>query len=83
MPDWAVNLISDDSNAGVPTAQASGFNPGGNFNSINNGGSSIEQTVNMEIRTSDPERAGQAALNGMQQQLQDARTNARRRGTGQ
>jgi hypothetical protein len=57
--------------------------PGGKSGTINNGGSSVEQNISMEIKTNDPERAGQAAANGLQQQLQDARTNARRRGTGQ
>jgi hypothetical protein len=94
IPDWFSNLFGNDENDNSstqqssedivkPMAQSNGFTPGGNFNSYSSGGSSVEQTVNMEIRTNDPERAGQAAATGLQQQLQDARTNARRRGTGQ
>jgi len=34
----------------------------------------------MEIRTSDPERAGKAASDGLQRQLDDAKTQSRRGG---
>lgn len=64
-----------------PTFSDKSFQPGG-AGLLSSGGSSsrIEQTVNMEIRTSDPERAGRAAAENLQRQLDDAQTQASRGG---
>ena len=61
----------------IPKSQA--MQPGG---AVTVGGTSsrVEQTVNMEIKTLDPERAGKAASDGLQRQLEDARTQTHGRG---
>jgi len=61
-------------------AKSQAMQPGGAVTNIGGASSRVEQTVNMEIRTSDPERAGKAASDGMQRQLDDAKTQSRRGG---
>jgi hypothetical protein len=39
----------------------------------------VEQTVEMKISTSDPEKAGKAASDGLQRHLEDARNQTRGR----
>ena len=91
LPEWAVNLLglggdskspgsdgSGDGPASQPNSQA--MQPGGAVTNVGGTSSSIEQTVNMEIRTSDPERAGRAAADGLQRQMDDALTQSRRGG---
>ena len=65
-----------------PTSQShsQALQPGGAVTNVGGASSRVEQTVNMEIRTSDPERAGKAASDGLQRQLEDARTQTRGRG---
>jgi hypothetical protein len=55
------------------------FQPGGSVSNVTQS-SRVDQTVNMEIRTSDPERAGKAAADNLQRQMDDARTQSRRGG---
>jgi hypothetical protein len=55
------------------------FQPGGSVSNVTQS-SRVDQTVNMEIRTSAPERAGKAAADGLQRQMDDARTQSRRGG---
>jgi hypothetical protein len=54
--------------------------PGGAVTNVGGTSSSVEQNINMEIRTSDPERAGKYAVDGLQRQMDDARTQSRRGG---
>jgi len=61
----------------IPKSQA--MQPGGTVTNIGGASSSIEQNVNMEIRTSDPERAGRAAADNLQRQMDDAHTQTLRR----
>ena len=61
-------------------AKSQAMQPGGAVTNVGGASSRVEQTVNMEIRTSDPERAGKAASDGMQRQLDDAKTQSRRGG---
>jgi len=62
----------------IPKSQA--MQPGGAVTNVGGASSRVEQTVNMEIRTSDPERAGKYAVDGLQRQMDDARTQSRRGG---
>jgi hypothetical protein len=62
----------------IPKSQA--MQPGGAVTNVGGASSRVEQTVNMEIRTSDPERAGKAAADNLQRQMDDARTQSRRGG---
>ena len=61
-------------------SQSQAMQPGGAVTNVGGTSSSVEQNINMEIRTSDPERAGKAASDGLQRQLEDARTQTRGRG---
>jgi len=65
-----------------PTAQShsQAMQPGGAVTNVGGTSSSVEQNINMEIKTLDPERAGKAASDGLQRQLEDARTQTRGRG---
>jgi hypothetical protein len=65
-----------------PTSQShsQAMQPGGAVTNVGGTSSRVEQTVNMEIKTLDPERAGKAASDGLQRQLEDARTQSRRGG---
>jgi len=82
LPDWAVEFITSDS--GGPSTETPGgrqaLRPGGDRNNIMEQYSLIEQTVSMDIRTADPEKAGKAASDGLQRQLEDARNQTRGRG---
>ena len=62
----------------IPKSQA--MQPGGAVTNVGGTSSSVEQNINMEIKTLDPERAGKAASDGLQRQLEDARTQTRGRG---
>ena len=62
----------------IPKSQA--MQPGGAVTNVGGTSSRVEQTVNMEIKTLDPERAGKAASDGLQRQLEDTRTQTRGRG---
>jgi len=84
LPDWVLDLIGPDKVA-VPSVMLlsdgnQAFQPGGSVSNSNTQSSTVEQTVNMEIRTSDPERAGRAAADGIQRQLEDTRNQTRGRG---
>jgi len=61
-------------------AKSQAMQPGGAVTNVGGASSRVEQTVNMEIRTSDPEKAGKAASDGLQRQLDDAKTQSRRGG---
>jgi len=65
-----------------PTSQShsQAMQPGGAVTNVGGTSSSVEQNINMEIKTLDPERAGKAASDGLQRQLEDARTQSRRGG---
>ena len=65
-----------------PTSQShsQAMQPGGAVTNVGGTSSRVEQTVNMEIKTLDPERAGKAASDGLQRQLEDTRTQTRGRG---
>jgi len=89
LPDWVVNLLglggdskspSRGGSGDGPESQSQAMQPGGAVTNVGGASSRVEQTVNMEIRTSDPERAGKAASDGMQRQLDDAKTQSRRGG---
>ena len=81
LPDWVLNLVGADTGvSGTATPAASpAMQPAGAVTNVGGTSSNIEQTVNMEIRTSDPERAGRAAADGLQRQLSDAHTQTLRR----
>jgi phage-related protein len=65
----------------MPMAQPSqAMQPGGGRANNLAQSSTVEQNVTMEIRTSDPEKAGKAASDGLQRQLEDARNQTRGRG---
>jgi len=77
LPDWAVNLLSDDSAAaqlGPNDAMAIG---GGNTTSTN---SSIEQQVQINVNSNDPKAAGAAVNDALQDQLKTAKTQVNRGG---
>jgi len=89
LPDWVVNLLglggdskspSRGGSGDGPESQSQAMQPGGAVTNVGGASSRVEQTVNMEIRTSDPERAGKAASDGMQRQLDDAKTQSRQGG---
>ena len=65
-----------------PTSQShsQAMQPGGAVTNVGGTSSSVEQNINMEIKTLDPERAGKAASDGLQRQLEDARTQTHGRG---
>ena len=64
----------------MPMAQPSqAMQPGGGRGNTVGQYSAVEQIVNMEIRTSDPEKAGKAASDGLQRHLEDARNQTRGR----
>ena len=81
LPDWAVEFITSDS--GGPSTETPGgrqaLRPGGGRNNIMDQYSLVEQTVKMNISTSDPEKAGKAASDGLQRHLEDARNQTRGR----
>lgn len=66
LPDWVLNL------AGIESVNDASLAPGGapGLQTVNS--RNIEQTVNMEIRTTDPERAGIVVRDRLQDQLRDA-----------
>jgi len=84
LPDWVLDLIGPDKVIAPSVMLLSdgnqAFQPGGSVSNSNTQSSTVEQTVNMEIRTSDPERAGRAAADGIQRQLEDTRNQTRGRG---
>lgn len=63
------------SNDEQPGRLEPGVNAGGTTSN-----SSVEQNVNIEVRTNDPERAGKSVADNLQNQMQDAQTQARRGG---
>lgn len=83
LPDWAMNLIRGDTAGGDPAPQGSqvdnSFLPGGT-RSLPGVSNSVNQDVEINIRTSDPERAGRAAADSLQRQMDDAQTQSRRGG---
>jgi hypothetical protein len=81
VPDWALKLIGADS-GGSSSLESNGSQAlqAGGRNNIMDQYSLVEQTVKMNISTSDPEKAGKAASDGLQRQLEDARNQTRGRG---
>ena len=80
LPDWVLSLVGADT-GGSGVAPSLAMQPGGAVTNVGGASSRVEQNVNMEIRTSDPERAGKYAVDGLQRQLDDAKTQSRRGGT--
>jgi len=80
IPDWARNLFSGDSDASNGGAQAQNspmsYNPVTGMSPIQN----INQDVKIEIRTSDAQKAGEAAADGLNRQMRDAQDQANRGG---
>lgn len=82
LPDWAKNLMMKDQ----PTTETTGVMPDSSvarpharlseLGSVNR----TEVNVQQNIRTSDPERAGQVAADSLQRQMEDAQTQSRRGG---
>jgi hypothetical protein len=72
LPDWAVNFIQNDSDAAAGMGASQALQPGGR-SGVMDQYSLVDQTVNMTINTADPERAGRAAADGVQRELNNAR----------
>jgi hypothetical protein len=64
----------------LPTVADPSFMPGGRNNSSSNRSSRVEQNVKMEIRTTDPVKAGRVAADSLQSQMIDAQYQAARGG---
>jgi hypothetical protein len=76
VPDWVKDLASGEGGAvgaGVGGRPDNSFLPGGT-QALASGSTSIAQDVQINIRTSDPVRAGQSAAEQLQRQLEDAQT---------
>lgn len=77
VPNWLTDFFTSDTGAG-PGAGAvmdNSFLPGG-VAGLTNNSSRTEVNVQQNIRTSDPERAGQVAADSLQRQMDDAQTQA-------
>lgn len=81
LPQWALDLIGEETSD--PASQAATIDqsvlPGGSQSqSLQN--RNVNQDVEINIRTNDPERAGRAAADSLQRQMEDAQTQANRGG---
>lgn len=83
LPDWAVDLIGSgespapDMGAGLSPNDAMAITPAGS-SSVNN--SQVKQDIKIDIKTSDPQAAGAAVDNALQDQLKTAKTQVNRGG---
>lgn len=82
LPDWAVDLIGsgetpDAVSANLSPNDAMAITPAGN-SSVNN--SQVKQDIKIDIKTSDPQAAGAAVDNALQDQLKTAKTQVNRGG---
>lgn len=82
LPDWAVDLIGsgetpDSVSANLSPNDAMAITPAGN-SSVNN--SQVKQDIKIDIKTSDPQAAGAAVDNALQDQLKTAKTQVNRGG---
>jgi hypothetical protein len=82
LPDWAVDLIGsgetpDSMSANLSPNDAMAITPAGN-SSVNN--SQVKQDIKIDINTSDPQAAGAAVDNALQDQLKTAKTQVNRGG---
>jgi len=96
LPDWAINLISDDQEAERPTLSDSRQTAMADEQAVNlpfdrdtavdrsttqqSWNSNIDQNVEINISTNDPERAGAAVQDALQRQMEDTRTMSNRGG---
>jgi len=84
LPDWVKDLIgvdSGDSETAKPGGEVdASMKPGGGAQAMMQNNRSVNQDVQININTSDAERAGQAAADGLQRQMEDAQTQANRGG---
>ena len=81
VPDWITGLFGGDEDQASPQALPDGrsFRPGGNQNSQTTS-NSMQQDVQINIRTNDPVRAGEVAADSLQRQMTDAQTQLNRGG---
>jgi hypothetical protein len=94
LPDWAINLISDDDEGSddqearqtamadeqavnLPFDRDTAVDRSTTQQSWN---SNIDQNVEINISTNDPERAGAAVQDALQRQMEDTRTMSNRGG---
>jgi hypothetical protein len=82
LPDWAVDLISsgetpESMSANLSPNDAMAITPAGN-SSVNN--SQVRQDIKIDIKSSDPQAAGAAVDNALQDQLKTAKTQVNRGG---
>jgi len=96
LPDWAINLISDDQEAERPTLSDSRQTAMADEQAVNlpfdrdtavdrsttqqSWNSNIDQNVEINISTNDSERAGAAVQDALQRQMEDTRTMSNRGG---
>ncbi|MAB53536.1 hypothetical protein [Marinobacter sp.] len=86
LPEWVLDFLSasagsgeDGGRAAISGNGASVFTPGGTGAGAV-GSSNVNQDVLINIQTSDPRRAGEAAADSLQRQLDDAQTQTNRGG---
>lgn len=87
--EWVQDLASsvggwlgfgdDDADAVTVGAGGNNFLPGGTA-ALPTGGNRVEQNVNIEVRTNDPDRAARGVSDNLQQQLDEAQSQATRGG---
>lgn len=83
LPDWAVKFIGGGGGEDRPTTMSgrgAEFAPGSNRMVSSHSTSSINQDVEINVRTSDPERAARLTADSLQRQMTDAQTQSNRGG---
>lgn len=81
VPDWVKDMFTGDSGIGAGAGpDGSEFRPGAGRSFPTTSNRNMNQDVQINIRTSDPVRAGQAAADNLQRQMDDAQTQLDRGG---
>jgi hypothetical protein len=90
IPESLLNLFSGDSNIAlstnampIPSTFSASDIPDNSFlpsSSVQNSSRSVSQTVSIDVRTTDPERAGVVIRDTLQEQMTDAEAQSRRGG---
>jgi hypothetical protein len=73
IPEWVRSMFSGDVKVDASVKPGSGQSGRSNQNNVS-------QNVKMEIKTSDPVKAGEVAADSLQRQMKDAQTQSRRGG---
>jgi len=84
LPDWVKNLIGGDGGDSETAKPGGGVDasmrPGGGAQAMMQSNRSVSQDVRIDVRTSDPAKAGQVTADQLQRQMEDAQTQVDRGG---